>query len=256
MDCITITPQTQNPCSYQPSKPEETDVSEGDAAKKKLKLPNKGKGRTRFIGVRQRPSGRWVAEIKDSSQKLRLWLGTFDRPEEAAMAYDSAARLLRGRNARTNFQVNEVNKTHQGKFSLIAKNSKFYQLFHHALMKNHAKSPSTNSQCSRKLQKEADESSNSFDFISSVEETIVCSSQSSLSLSQDGGFGYVGFQEGDGLCGVSLGCSKVYSSVQVAPSFSASVCTGEGNEEMRYEENQSHEPLFLHASGLLENGFV
>ncbi|RVW17171.1 Ethylene-responsive transcription factor RAP2-11 [Vitis vinifera] len=56
-----------------------------------------------FLGVRQRPSGRWVAEIKDSSHKLRLWLGTFDSAEEAAFAYDSAARILRGRNAKTNF---------------------------------------------------------------------------------------------------------------------------------------------------------
>lgn len=57
----------------------------------------------RFIGVRQRPSGRWVAEIKDSSQHVRLWLGTYDTPEEAARAYDEAARALRGDNARTNF---------------------------------------------------------------------------------------------------------------------------------------------------------
>ncbi|RWR80731.1 ethylene-responsive transcription factor RAP2-13-like protein [Cinnamomum micranthum f. kanehirae] len=57
----------------------------------------------RFVGVRQRPSGRWVAEIKDSSQHIRLWLGTFDTPEEAARAYDEAARALRGENARTNF---------------------------------------------------------------------------------------------------------------------------------------------------------
>ncbi|XP_054779606.1 ethylene-responsive transcription factor ERN1-like [Prosopis cineraria] len=57
----------------------------------------------RFIGVRQRPSGRWVAEIKDSSQHVRLWLGTYDTPEEAARAYDEAARTLRGENARTNF---------------------------------------------------------------------------------------------------------------------------------------------------------
>ncbi|OAY64511.1 Ethylene-responsive transcription factor RAP2-11 [Ananas comosus] len=57
----------------------------------------------KFIGVRQRPSGRWVAEIKDSSQKVRLWLGTFDTPEDAARAYDDAARSLRGANARTNF---------------------------------------------------------------------------------------------------------------------------------------------------------
>lgn len=44
-----------------------------------------------------------MAEIKDSSQRIRLWLGTFDSPEEAARAYDEAARALRGDNARTNF---------------------------------------------------------------------------------------------------------------------------------------------------------
>ncbi|KAK1315786.1 Ethylene-responsive transcription factor RAP2-11 [Acorus calamus] len=58
----------------------------------------------KFIGVRQRPSGRWVAEIKDSLQKVRLWLGTFDTAEDAAHAYDKAARTLRGANARTNFE--------------------------------------------------------------------------------------------------------------------------------------------------------
>ncbi|KAG6429059.1 hypothetical protein SASPL_107098 [Salvia splendens] len=57
----------------------------------------------KFIGVRQRPSGRWVAEIKDTTQKIRMWLGTFERAEEAARAYDEAACLLRGSNTRTNF---------------------------------------------------------------------------------------------------------------------------------------------------------
>lgn len=57
----------------------------------------------RFVGVRQRPSGRWVAEIKDSAQRVRLWLGTFDTADEAARAYDEAARALRGENTRTNF---------------------------------------------------------------------------------------------------------------------------------------------------------
>lgn len=59
--------------------------------------------RKRFVGVRQRPSGRWVAEIKDTTQKIRMWLGTFETAEEAARAYDEAACLLRGSNTRTNF---------------------------------------------------------------------------------------------------------------------------------------------------------
>ncbi|KAI3500728.1 hypothetical protein L1887_36553 [Cichorium endivia] len=61
------------------------------------------RARKKFVGVRQRPSGRWVAEIKDTIQKIRVWLGTFDTAEEAARAYDEAACLLRGSNTRTNF---------------------------------------------------------------------------------------------------------------------------------------------------------
>nr|GMD19388.1 ethylene-responsive transcription factor RAP2-11-like [Ipomoea batatas] len=64
--------------------------------------------RRKFVGVRQRPSGKWVAEIKNTSQKIRMWLGTFDTAEEAAMAYDEAACLLRGSNTRTNFINNHA----------------------------------------------------------------------------------------------------------------------------------------------------
>ncbi|KAL2465359.1 ethylene-responsive transcription factor [Abeliophyllum distichum] len=72
--------------------------------------PTKSTATRRFVGVRQRPSGRWVAEIKDSSQRVRLWLGTYDTPEEAARAYDEAARALRGENARTNFAAVNTNQ--------------------------------------------------------------------------------------------------------------------------------------------------
>ncbi|KAA8549672.1 hypothetical protein F0562_001310 [Nyssa sinensis] len=64
---------------------------------------NKSANKRKFVGVRQRPSGKWVAEIKNTTQKIRMWLGTFDTAEEAARAYDEAACLLRGSNTRTNF---------------------------------------------------------------------------------------------------------------------------------------------------------